>query len=166
MDFIDINSLYCYMDKLQAITGAITAMFITVLSVSLTLEMWSHVAAILGLISTIAFALLAWRKNLLKSGFSHFQDLYKTEMTDFKIEVRRYISQADQNNKVTLEKMADLYVKTHNEIMEQNRLCGLIQSKKPYEAKEEKEWKDNIENKLRILNEKISHIEDCVNNKK
>ena len=123
-------------------------------------------AGILGILSIVITGMLAWRKQLFKSGFSAFQDLYRIEMTTFKGEVRNYMNKADERHTRTLDRIAELYEKTHKQITEQNLVCKVVQGKKPIEIKAEKAWKQKIEKDLEELDKKVTHIEDCVNNKK
>jgi len=129
---------------------------------TISLETWSHIAGVLGLFAIVASGLLAWRKELLKLGFDKFQDLYRLEMTTFKSEVRGYMNKADERHTKILDRIAELYEKTHNEILAQNMICKVVQGRKPAEVKLEKEWKSRIETELNGLEKKISHIEVLV----
>ena len=133
---------------------------------AISLETWSHIAGVMGLTTTLIFAFLAWRKGLIKMEFSKFQELYTTQMIDFKTEVRGYINKADERNTKTLDHIAELYVKTHNEIVDQNRICDIVQAKKTIITRQERSWRKRIEDELKILDKKMDHIEDCVDKKK
>ena len=98
--------------------------------------------------------------------YSLVPDLYRIEMTTFKGEVRNYMNKADERHTKTLDRIAELYEKTHKQITEQNLVCKVVQGKKPMEIKAEKAWKQKIEKDLEELDKKVTHIEDCVNNKK
>ena len=130
----------------------------------ISLETWSHIVGVLGFISILISGLLTWRKGLLNTGFTKFQDLYRIEMTTFKGEVRGYINKADERHTKTLDRIAELYEKTHNEILAQNLICKVVQGKKPEEMKLEKQWKNRIETELKVLEKKITHIEVLVDN--
>ena len=127
--------------------------------VAISLETWSHVAGVMGLTVTLIFAFLAWRKGLIKMEFGKFHELYTTQMSDFKTEVRGYINKADASHTKTLDHIAELYVKTHNEIVDQNRICGIVQAQKPIITKTEKAWKARIEKEILSMDKKLIEIE-------
>lgn len=174
------------MAKVPAFTVAIVAVFSGLLFFAYvpgfitskqTLETLSHISGVLGLVAIAVTSVLAYRKKLLNAGFENFQKIYSlemqahkenihSEMIDFKKEIRTYINQAEERHSKTLDQIAGLYVKTHEEIISQNRQCDLIQSTKPLLEEQERKWKNKVETELDEIRDKLSHIEDCVNNKK
>ena len=130
----------------------------------LTLEFWSHIAGVLGLVAVAVTGVLAWRKHLLQNSFSTFQIIYRNEMDEFKKTVREYINKNDERHEKTLNRIVELYQKTHDQIIEQGRVCSIVQASKPYQAKMDSEWKNKIEKDLSGVNKKLSDIEKIVKN--
>lgn len=128
----------------------------------LTLEFWSHIAGVAGLVAVVVTSVLAWRKSLLSNSFATFQIIYRNEMDEFKKTVREYINKNDERHEKTLNRIVELFTKTHEEIAEQNRVCGLVQAAKPYQAKQDQTWKDKIERDIDKMNNKLTHIENIV----
>lgn len=153
------------MAKMHSITIVFSVLFSVILGITYSLETLSHLAGVLGLASIIITAFLAYRKQLLRSGFTSFQDTYRTEMADFKKTVRDYIAINDQRNHENIERIVELYSETRDLIKDQNKVCDIVQSTKPIIEKNEKEWRDRMEKEITELAEKISHINAVVNNK-
>lgn len=140
----------------------------------------SDIIALIGLTLTIISVVLIWRKKLLKIGFDQFKSDYdilqraiRIEIDDFKTDVRGYIRDNQERHMKTLDRVVELYENIHKEIQQQNRVCDLVQATKPHIQKQENQWKASIKSeldealkKINMLSKKISHIEDCVNNKK
>lgn len=129
-------------------------------------------AAITGVLLTIFSVILVWRKNLLSMGFNAFKEDYRLfqqnlriEIDDFKDTVREYINQNEDRHQRTLERITELYTQTARAIDKQSNACKMVQVRKEGTYKREKEWKEKIEKELDELDRKVSHIENCVNNK-
>ena len=84
--------------------------------------------------------------------------MYRTEMNDFKSTIRDYIAKNDEKNNRTLERIAELYQKTHDEIRDQNKVCAIVQSSKRIISKQEQEWRDRIEKDIDKINLNISEL--------
>ena len=93
-------------------------------------------------------------------------DEFKSTILSMMNTIRDIVNQNDERHTKTLDTIARYYQKTHDEIKEQNKICDIVQASKPIIAKQEKEWKQRIENELLRIDKKVTHIEDCVNNKK
>lgn len=132
----------------------------------ITLETWSHISGVMGIIAVIVTSILTWRKGLLKNGFDHFQEIYVIQMTEFKKTVRDYVNQNDARNSRTLDRVAELYEKTHVEIEKYVRAFDIFQERTKVEKIEEENWKRRVDKDLKLLTQKIDHIDKVVNNKK
>jgi len=131
------------------------------------------IIGVFGFLALLISAYIAHRKRIFDSGFNKFRDLYRVEMDEFKSTIlsmmntiRDIVNQNDERHTKTLDTIARYYQKTHDEIKDQNKVCDIVQASKPIIAKQEKEWKQRIENELLRIDKKVTHIEDCVNNKK
>ena len=140
---------------------------------NISIETLSHIAGIMGLISIIITVMLTWRKHLLTSGFENFQDIYRIEMTEFKTTVREYSGKNDDRHTRTLDRVAELYEKIqiqnqeiHDQIIEQNKICDIVQSSKRIISKQETTWKKKIEFDLVELTKKIDHINEMIYKRK
>ena len=131
----------------------------------MNLETLSHIAGVLGLLSIVITSFLAYRKNLLNTGFRNFQDMYRIEMVDFKKTVRDYIANNDKKNSRNIERIVELYGDTRNLIAEQNKICDIVQASKRIITKQEKDWKVRIEKDMNDLIKKVNHINKIVDNK-
>jgi phage-related protein len=138
---------------------------------NISLETWSHIVGVIGFIMMLISVIIAWRKKIFKSGFMGFQDVYRADMAiydakmnDFKTEIRNYINKSDERHTRTLDRIAELYEQTHNDINRQIRVCDVIQATKEGADQANEVWKKSMDVNLQKLEKRIIHIENCVNN--
>jgi len=139
----------------------------------MTLENYSHIAGILGLLSIVITLILGYRKKLLSAGFEAFRDQYKlfqqeirSEMNEFKTTVRDYINQNDERHSRTLERITDIFEQTQDSIRKQTNVCKMVQVRKEGAFKREKYWKERIEKEITDIYVDVEHIKKKINGKK
>ena len=139
----------------------------------MTLENYSHIAGILGLLSIVITLILGYRKKLLSAGFEAFRDQYKlfqqeirSEMNEFKTTVRDYINQNDERHSRTLERITDIFEQTQDSIRKQTNVCKMVQVRKEGAFKREKDWKERIEKEITDIYVDVEHIKKKINGKK
>ena len=130
----------------------------TFLSYYVSMETINQAFGIFGVILAVLALVFAWRKSLLNTGFKNWQSTYRIEMNDFKATIRDYISKSDDKTSKTLERIAELYQETHDEIRDQNKVCAIVQSSKRILSKQEKEWRERIEHDIERINLNISKL--------
>jgi len=139
----------------------------------MTLENYSHIAGIAGLLAIIITFILGYRKKLLSTGFTMFKDHYnsfqneiRAEMADFKTTVRDYINQNDERHTRTLERITEIFEQTQKSINKQTNVCKMVQVRKEGTLKREQDWKDRIENEIKDIYIDVEHIKDKINHEK
>ena len=139
----------------------------------MTLENYSHIAGIAGLLAIVITFILGYRKKLLSAGFQAFKDHYKqfqyeirSEMNDFKATIRGYTAQNDERHTRTLERITELFEQTRETINKQTNVCKMVQVRKEGTYKREKDWKERIEKEITDIYIDVEHIKDKINGKK
>jgi hypothetical protein len=167
------------MAKVHSMTFIAVLLFTGALGFVLTLENVSHIGGILGILATLFFSFMTYRKKLLNAGFSAFSNQYRIEMDEFKNEVFRYIddmrklmNKNEDAHKNTLKQIVDLNLETQKQVSKQTGMCKLIQGKKEVQTKSESDWRKNMENKtadifddVEEMKETIAYIKGKINGK-
>lgn len=118
---------------------------------------------IFGGVLTIVSIVLIWRKNLLNFGISTFQNVYRTEMDDFKKTIRDYVNKNDERHTATLNRIVNIYEKTHNEVLKQTHQCKLIQVQKTGEHRVDESWRKHIEGEMQQIKQDVTEIKKHLN---
>jgi len=133
----------------------------------MTLENYSHIAGVAGIISIVITFILGYRKKLLMTGFNTFKDNYnlfrqeiRSEMIDFKTTIRDYINQNDERHTRTLERVTQIFDDTQKAICKQTNACKMVQVRKEGASKRDSEWKERIEKEVKDIYNDVELIKD------
>ena len=157
------------MAKVHSITFIAILVFSGALGFVLTLESVSHIGGIIGILATLFFAFMTYRKKLLNAGFTAFSNQYRIEMDEFKKEVFRYIDDMRQlmnknedGHRKTLKQIVELNMETQKQVTKQIGACQLIQGKKDVIAKSEREWKLKIDKKTHDIYQDVEEMKKSI----
>jgi len=146
----------------------------------MNLETLSHIFGIGGFLVGIFTIFLAYRKRLLQTGFTNFQEQYRIEMDDFKKYIRNDINmfremmnENDARHTKSLETIATYYKSTSDEVTKQSNVCKLIQKGNSINKKYSDDWNVNLKNELddvqrdvTQMKRDIERIRSVINGKK
>ena len=160
------------MAKVYSITALLSMLFTGGLVFVMNLETLSHIGGLIGVLSALFFAFMAYRKKLLNTGFDAFRNQYRIEMNDFKKSVlsdvnmfREMMNENDKRHIQTLNRIVELYESTNKSVGSQAKTCELLQVKKVGEKKIEEDWKRRFKNELDQVQKDVIYIKKVLNHK-